>query len=337
MTIKQKVKELWKLCFDDSEEFAELYFRLRYSNKVNLSIQSGDEIIAALQMIPYPMTYCDSEINTSYISGACTHPDYRDKGVMRELLSQAFAQMTRRGVYISTLIPAEPWLFGYYEKAGYVPVFNYSTEEIYIGNSKLPKDIEIKISNEFDEASFSFFERKMRERCCCIQHDLDDYKIILEDIKLSGGNVFTAWDSNKIVAMAFACPKDDSLEVTELLSDIVDLERALIDEAANYYRKEKVTRILPPENEDSKPLGMARIIYAKAVLQLYAAANPEKELNIELTDSQLSLNNGYYYLVDGKCMTTKKRLPGQHMQLTIGELTQLLLASQQPYMSLMLN
>ena len=108
--IREQVKSLWKLCFDDSEAFIELYFRLRYNNEVNLAIQSGEEVIAALQMLPYPMTFCGQTVPTSYISGACTHPDYRSKGVMRELLSQSFARMLRNGVLFSTLIPAEPWL-----------------------------------------------------------------------------------------------------------------------------------------------------------------------------------------------------------------------------------
>lgn len=55
--MKQKIKNLWKLCFNDSEEFVEMYFRLRYHNDVNIAIESGEEVIAALQMLPYPMTF----------------------------------------------------------------------------------------------------------------------------------------------------------------------------------------------------------------------------------------------------------------------------------------
>lgn len=55
--IQEKVKNLWKLCFNDSEEFTEMYFQLRYNNDVNIAIQSGEEVIAALQMLPYPMTF----------------------------------------------------------------------------------------------------------------------------------------------------------------------------------------------------------------------------------------------------------------------------------------
>ena len=59
MTTKEKVKALWQLCFDDNEEFVEMYFRLRYKNEINIAIESGDEIVSALQMIPYPMTFCE--------------------------------------------------------------------------------------------------------------------------------------------------------------------------------------------------------------------------------------------------------------------------------------
>ena len=66
--IREKVKNLWKLCFNDSEEFTELYFRLRYNNDINIAIQSGEEVIAALQMLPYPMTFEGEDIHTAYIS-----------------------------------------------------------------------------------------------------------------------------------------------------------------------------------------------------------------------------------------------------------------------------
>ena len=38
MTTKEKVKALWQLCFDDNEEFVEMYFRLRYKNEINIAI-----------------------------------------------------------------------------------------------------------------------------------------------------------------------------------------------------------------------------------------------------------------------------------------------------------
>lgn len=87
MMIKEQVKALWKICFDDSEEFVEMYFRLRYKTEVNVAIQSGDEVISALQMLPYPMTFGGETVQTSYISGACTHPFPKQRGHARAFIT----------------------------------------------------------------------------------------------------------------------------------------------------------------------------------------------------------------------------------------------------------
>lgn len=189
--IKEQVKSLWKLCFDDSEAFIELYFRLRYNNEVNLAIQSGEEVIAALQMLPYPMTFCNKIVPTSYISGACTHPDYRAKGVMRELLSQSFARMLRNGVLFSTLIPAEPWLFGYYAKTGYTPAFRISHKVFSLSELTIDPepDTMIEETTEYQEDYYQYLTGKLSERACCLQHTPTDFKVVLADLALTQNTV----------------------------------------------------------------------------------------------------------------------------------------------------
>ena len=130
MIMKDKVKALWKLCFTDSDEFIDLYFEKRYTDEINMAIEEESQVISSLQLIPYPMTFYKKIIPTSYISGACTHPHFQGKGIMRELLSRSFSVMYQNGVLISTLIPAEEWLFAYYEKNGYAPVFHKSEVSI---------------------------------------------------------------------------------------------------------------------------------------------------------------------------------------------------------------
>ena len=86
-----------------------------------------------------------------------------------------------------------------------------------------------------------------------------------------------------------------------------------------------MVQILPPEEKQPQhPQGMA-------------AAFPEDEMQLELSDKQLSVNNGYYYLCKGKCMYSTERLPGTHIQMNISELTNRILQPLKPYMSLMLN
>ena len=121
--MKEEVKRLWKLCFDDSDEFVEMYFRLRYSSETTMTIQSGNKVVSSLQMPFYPMTFEGAEIQTAYISGACTHPDFRGKGVMSQLLAESFSRMVQKNIPLSILIPANPGLYNYYARTGYAPAF----------------------------------------------------------------------------------------------------------------------------------------------------------------------------------------------------------------------
>ena len=116
---KPQLIDLWRTSFDDSEEFIKLFFDRVYKKENALFIKKDGKIVSALQMLPYPMSFCGKQVATSYISGACTHPDFRNRGVMRQLLSQAFARMLPNGIFFSTLIPANPWLFDYYARIGY--------------------------------------------------------------------------------------------------------------------------------------------------------------------------------------------------------------------------
>ena len=219
--IREKVKNLWKLCFNDSEEFTELYFRLRYNNDINIAIQSGEEVIAALQMLPYPMTFEGEDIHTAYISGACTHPDYRNRGVMHELLSQAFARMLHNNVALSTLIPAEPWLFDYYGRSGYAPVFRYA-EETFIASGTPTADtgLTLEMSAEYTEKRYEYLDRKLRERPCCIQHTEEDFQVIIADLQLGQGFVCTLSNGEEITALAITYPIGKAnWRIGEIVSD----------------------------------------------------------------------------------------------------------------------
>ncbi|WP_321479011.1 GNAT family N-acetyltransferase [uncultured Bacteroides sp.] len=337
--LKRRIKELWQLCFQDNEAFTELYFTRRYNNEVNISIQSGEEVIAAMQTLPYPMTFCGEIIPTAYVSGACTHPDYRNKGVMMELLSQAFARMHSQGILLSSLIPANNSLFQYYRKSGYASVFNYAEKTIHIEQViEKKKRLKIKVSDEFKEETYQYFYQKMEERPCCIQHTVNDFKVILAALKLEEGKILIAKEKEKICGIALCHPTGNTVLVDEIVTEDTEIKNSLIAEASQLWQCNKITILSPGDTESmNKQLGMIRIIDAKKVLQLFAAAFPSKEMSLELTDNNISSNNGYYYITNGKCMKSNERLFRTHRKYTVETLAEEIFPPLHPYMSLMLN
>lgn len=337
--MKEKVKALWKHCFNDSNDFVEMYFRTRYTKQINMSIESGGDLISALQMIPYPMTFCGQEVPTSYISGACTHPEFQGKGIMKELISQSLARMYNEGVFFSTLIPAEPWLFDYYSKLGYASVFKYTKKEITVPDFVPSQEVIIKKTLEYNIELFKYLNENMKKRPCCIQHTKKDFKVILQDLLISNGEIFYAIKKKEVIGIAILYKTAENIRVEELLANNKEIENSLLWAIKTETGKNKVCINTPIENESypSVPIGMGRIVNVKSVLQLYASFFPKDEMQIELIDNQLSSNNGYYYLFNGKCMFCESRLPGAHIQLNISQLTAKILNKLKPHMSLMLN
>ena len=130
---KMKVKELWQLCFHDDERFVNLLFDNLYRDENTVCFEKGGEVTTALQMLPYRMSFGETSLDVSYISGAATRPEYRNRGLMGRLLKESFEIMRSRNIPLSALIPAESWLYDYYASMGYASVFfHVICDDIYL-------------------------------------------------------------------------------------------------------------------------------------------------------------------------------------------------------------
>ncbi len=344
MNTKEQTRRLWKTCFDDDDAFVDLYFNMRYQEEINQVIEEDGKVVAALQMIPYPMTFCGHDIPMSYISGACTLPDYRNRGIMRRLLYQTHRAMYNQGVLVASLIPAEEWLKAYYGRSGYAVCFNYSTKVInsyeqsvnnYNTNLFISKlDLLKKVSSEV----YTFFNEQMNERPCCVQHTIEDMEIVLADLRLSGGDLWTIHEGGLLTGMVFCVPQKDMLSVKEmLLSDAEDETPAILHILTQY--KLKKAELFVPSSDADHPLGMARLIDVPACLELFAQSDSGKhiDLYIEVIDDEaIPSNNGFYHLCNGKVERGYQEGPDFRV-FTIRELTTWIMKDLHPYMSLMLN
>ena len=171
------VRQMWKTCFDDSEEFMDLYFSEKYQNENTLIRFENNRAVASLQMLPYRFVFYDTEISVAYISGACTLPEFRKRGYMTELMTAAFEVMKQRNIPLSILIPAEKWLYNYYAKLGYEQVFDADETEIPL------KNILDQANGDLDVA-YSLFNQSFNEKDFCIRKTKSDFLTIVKDAQL---------------------------------------------------------------------------------------------------------------------------------------------------------
>lgn len=338
--LKEGTLGLWRTCFADNEEFIRLYFERKYKDENTIAIEEEGRIVSALQMLPYTMTWQNTEVPVSYISGASTHPDARNRGLMRKLLTEAFLLMKSRKFAFSILIPQEPWLYDYYGKTGYVPVFRYTGENYYLPGAYRHPAVEILQPEQYPHLLpqlYRYFNRQMHKRPNCVQHTAEDFSIVLDDLYLSGGRLllFRRTDQ-KTGGMAFAVPFPDKVRINEILYDSEEEKSALLNTAACMGHTYEIESKVPPRSGHSTRRGMARITDAGQVLKIYAATHPRRSLLLHLTDPLLPSNTGYYRLKNGHAFRTGSGVQRPDFSVDIGELTQMLFPYP-AYLSLMLD
>lgn len=341
MSVKEQVKQLWKLCFDDSDAFVDLYFRLRYSDCINSYAERDGKVIAAFQRVPYWMKIFEKVLPVAYISGACTHPDYRKQGIMHNLLADAHRLMFNEGVMASILIPANKGLKSYYNRSGYASRLQRETISLTLDDLQLV-DVaselvfkEVCLSDELPKDVYSFFNRELNTYSAAVLHTSEDFKVILADWQLAGGQLWTVYDGKNVIGLAFCLKKGDRLYVKEIQYSDEEAKVALLLFLLHQYDVEQIECVRCAVNK-VHPFGMIRIVHAEAFLRCYAQYYTEKSFCIELTDDEIPANNGYYTVAQGVCRH-EYQFGRLYRQCSIRELADLLLADDEPYMNLMLD
>lgn len=338
--MREQVKDLWKLCFpDDSDDFVELYFRTRYSDEINSAIIESGRVVSALQRVPYPMRFMESVIPVAYISGACTHPDFRSAGLMSRLLDEAHLKMYADGNYMSVLIPANEGLIGYYSRFDYV-VSSQQKEKLLTGMCENVDNFkcdlafsELRRSNYELEEVCTFINQQLSTYTVSILHPVDDMEIVLSDLYLSGGEVWCASDADgKLCGVVLLINSDGSVIVKELLSVDKQSEAAIIRFVSLHYGVSRV--------EHLSPCGMARVINAYEMLKQISGKIEGEYLLEVYGDNVIPENNGLYHISGGSCrkMVQKKYFSDSvYQKIHICDMPSWLFRNLEPHISLMLD
>lgn len=169
------VRQMWKICFEDDDEYIDIYFAHKYHNENTLIYFEDEAPVASLQMLPYTITFYKQPIPFYYLAGLCTLPEYRKRGYMDRLIHKAHIEIENRGIALSILIPAEDWLYGFYENYGYTQVFKKDDNQIPLN--------QILNSSADLISAYNTFNGIYKSKDFCIQKTFEDFTTIVEEYK----------------------------------------------------------------------------------------------------------------------------------------------------------
>ena len=308
--IKRQTRQLWKNCFQDSEEFMDIYFDEKYSDESNITLYPDGEVVGAVQTLPYRMTLYGAVAHSGYLSGLSVAPAYRKKGMAQALLHEAHRRLYNQGAILSFLIPNSDELRHFYENpehGSYWTAVYRKMEEIKI-SGEIDLKIEITQPDDWGQDLYVYYRRHTIDQPFMLHPSENDFFAALADCDLSDGMVLVARRKRKLLGICLAVVESDGKCVLRnLLSSDEGVKDCFISYLKERLGVEQVfARIaVAGSTPGAEPYAMARVVnvekFLRTVLQIY----PSFELHVGVgEDRDIPENNGYYWVKDGKVVIT---------------------------------
>lgn len=339
--IKQQTRDLWRTCFHDSEDFMDIYFDEKYTDDNNLTIRHDGNVVAAMQLIPYRMTFYGSVHRAGYISGLATLPDFRGKGYASNLIHEAHRRLFNQGATLSFLVPDGEDNRHFYEK----PQHGSFWTSVY--RQELPLDvandgdfskIEVTQPDEWANELYVFYRRLTAELPFMVHPSENDFFAALEDADLGDGYVLVAHRKRRMVGFCLAVKEPNGRVYIRTLAITETATRAaFVDYLCRACGVDKVYRrfCLPGSLKGSEPYAMARVINVPRFLSAIATPNPGFQLHIGVEgDLDIPENNGWYVVENGRVRLTDVK---PDSIVTPGGLAAMFMAAQPMVMDLLLD
>lgn len=320
---ERDARALWYDVFGDSPESVASFFDLVYRADEAL-LAYDDEVLASMLLYPrFDLRPTGGmRLPVGYLCGIATHPDYRGKGFSGALLHKALRRERRRGDVFSTLIPAEPSLFDFYErKANFFPAFSEAITT--------------------DEQEFLARSTYRMLRAPSIEHflahyeELDDipqllhspswWKVALEDYRLSEGYQLLVQRNNRgqVEGVAFVMVLSEKEVWIRATFGAKDVQIALLAEIRSTHPQASIRYYLPtPPDQSPRPKGMARLLNVGLLLRHHLALHPEANLSFAYRDTLFPEEDGRYEVREGHLI--QRPLQAGDLPLTQAEVLALL-------------
>lgn len=223
---------LWEECFGDPEEYSRFFFENNLKgtdtfDNLYVYVEEGQPV-SMLTVLEAELCDKGQTINFWYIYGVATAQEYRGKGYAGELLRYVLEAAIKSNA-VAGLVPAQPSLFGYYEKFGfktsfYKKVWEYSIED---QNRKETSKNDYQVTAILPSEYNALRNEYLQEITHIVWSDLAVQYAVEENTKLGGKTVRVKAKQGEFFAMYYAY--EGVLYVRETNLPFLLLEEILVD------------------------------------------------------------------------------------------------------------
>ena len=275
-------KALWKEAFDDSDAFIDWYFNNKILPGNSLCMFEGGALSSIVHMIPYTIRIQGRPVKSAFIAGVATSKSRRGEGLMRTMLLESLALLKSRGICITHLYP---FSHAFYEKFGWT-AYSRVNRQTVTSASRL-RGTEVVETMDADELA-PLYDRMMKGFDGYVIRGKREWEWRLGEHKNDGGRCAVLIKNDLACAYMLYYVTKEKTDVIETVyedeEDIGALLAYVLSQGhghAEYY--------IPSEGMDAVKHGMARIVNAKALLDVFDAQ--ELLLHYDVSDDFAVWNN----------------------------------------------
>ena len=254
-------------------------------------------LVCVLHLVPYTVDIRGAAVPSMYVAGASTLPEYRNRGLMAQLLHETLRALRERGLPITHLYP---FLHAFYEK------FSWATYTDMAYCRFRPEEAPgYAFSEELIPGEAELLYRAFTRDCTgYVRRTTEDYARRVGEYLIDGGRAACAYAGGVLKAYMLYEKDDAGLLAPEAVWSDEGALMALMAFAAEKRGAKTVQALLPAYaavtglERTVKPYGMARIADVPALLKTLPASG-EGVFTLEIRDNFAEWNDGVYEIAWG--------------------------------------
>ncbi|MEG0250211.1 MAG: GNAT family N-acetyltransferase [Peptostreptococcus sp.] len=319
-----QVKDIWKYCFNDSDEYVEFYFKYKFNPQNTIVLEDEGNIISSLHLNQHKIHLNFKEYETSYVVGVSTLPEARGIGKMNDLMNKSLRHMYDLDQSVSILMPID---FRLYTKYGYENCYDMLVQKLSIYNLRKYKTNGIfKRADNAGDLEDIYSCAVSRYNGYAIR-DTKYFEEFIEEMRAEKGYIYINYRDGVPVGYIVYSIDSDDFNVRECYYKDIISYKSLLKFIFNHNTQCKNVTMNSPMDDplrfmldnpressfEISPFMMARIInFSKLIDELdvtmpYPELENGEEILIGIKDDQIEENNGIFkmYTEDRRLKTEK--------------------------------
>lgn len=302
---KNEVKNLWRYCFTDSDEYVDYYFENIYKKENNFIIKNNERIVCSLMTNKYQISIKDKITDTSYIVGVSSSPTDRGHGFASELIKNTLNTLYQKKEQVAMLMPIDTSI---YTRYAFTNIYDMLELDIPIDRIKILKnDLKVSFYEDDKIADLIYiYSQCVSKIDNFFVRDEKYFEKLVSEVRFENGHIMICYDdNNKPISYMLFYPKND-LGKSGFVREIFSINRQGYDALFlvikyHFTQMSNITLHTYPYSDvfyyfegdnkikyTQKPFMMSRIINAKNILE---NIDTKENLNIKVTDNIIKENN----------------------------------------------